>query len=99
MLYSWALVNSYSRIYLGVHFISDVIPGIAVGILFGWIVCKLYVFVRKKLPADNASGNPPPVYSRNRLDIILYMLILTIGIILVLSLLYSLGRMPAITLR
>jgi len=33
----WALLVSYSRIYLGVHFPLDVITGMAVGLLFGYI--------------------------------------------------------------
>ena len=41
----WAMLNSYTRIYLGVHFISDILAGMIVGIiafvLFGSI--KLYV--------------------------------------------------------
>jgi undecaprenyl-diphosphatase len=103
MLYLWATVNSYSRIYLGVHFISDIIPGIVTGFFFGWIVFQLYVFARKKLFADNAgvggNGDLSSVYSRNRLDVILYMLILIIIIMLILSLLYSMNVIPAITLR
>ncbi len=43
-----ACVISYSRIYLGVHFISDVTGGIIAGILIGYIVYKLYLFVGKK---------------------------------------------------
>lgn len=38
-----ALTVAYSRIYLGVHFITDVIPGIITGLLIGWFVYYLYV--------------------------------------------------------
>ncbi|KAA6334875.1 hypothetical protein EZS27_016851 [termite gut metagenome] len=41
-IYVWAAVMAYSRIYLGVHFISDIIPGILVGIAFGYLVYYLY---------------------------------------------------------
>lgn len=40
------LTVAYSRIYLGVHFITDVVPGILVGILIGWVVYILYVEAR-----------------------------------------------------
>jgi undecaprenyl-diphosphatase len=103
MLYLWAIVNSYSRIYLGVHFISDIIPGMIAGLFFGWLVYKLYLFARKKLLLNNAGTGTgemiPSVYSRNRINIILYILILTIIIMLILSLLYSLNFIPAITAK
>lgn len=43
-----AFVISYSRIYLGVHFISDVVSGIAAGISIGYIVYKLYSLIGNK---------------------------------------------------
>lgn len=42
----WAGIISYSRIYLGVHFISDVVAGIVVGVLIALLLYKLYVEVR-----------------------------------------------------
>ncbi len=42
----WAVINSYSRIYLGVHFISDIIGGAIVGWLIGLLVYELYVWIR-----------------------------------------------------
>ncbi|MDR1380935.1 MAG: phosphatase PAP2 family protein [Tannerella sp.] len=104
MLCLWATVNSYSRIYLGVHFLSDIIPGIVAGSLFGWLVYRLYLFARKKLFANDAalagSGEIlPSIYARNRIDIILYMLILTIAAMLILSLLSSINLIPAITVK
>jgi undecaprenyl-diphosphatase len=41
----WALINSFSRIYLGVHFVGDVLTGIIVGIFFGTIFYWLYRFI------------------------------------------------------
>lgn len=37
----WAILNSYTRIYLGVHFISDILAGVLVGALLALI---LYAF-------------------------------------------------------
>ncbi|MDR2120789.1 MAG: phosphatase PAP2 family protein [Tannerella sp.] len=38
----WAAMMGYSRIYLGAHFISDVVAGLLVGSLLGWLFYKLY---------------------------------------------------------
>ncbi|WP_378177103.1 phosphatase PAP2 family protein [Aquimarina sp. SS2-1] len=44
----WALIVSYSRIYLGVHYPLDVITGLAVGIILGFGAFKLHTFLAKK---------------------------------------------------
>ena len=44
----WATLNSYSRIYLGVHFVSDVLGGIIVGSLLAWLLYQLYVWIRAR---------------------------------------------------
>jgi undecaprenyl-diphosphatase len=36
LIFVWATLMAYSRIYLGAHFITDVVPGIVFGILTGW---------------------------------------------------------------
>ena len=41
--YSYALLHSFSRIYLGVHFPSDIVTGMTVGIFTGWLFAELYV--------------------------------------------------------
>lgn len=45
----FALINGYSRIYLGVHFISDVIVGALIGIMCGYVVYQLYQIGRVHL--------------------------------------------------
>lgn len=42
MILLFACLIGYSRIYLGLHFISDVLVGIFVGLLLGYIGYKLY---------------------------------------------------------
>lgn len=37
VLYGWAFLSSYSRIYVGVHYPGDVVAGAALGILIGLI--------------------------------------------------------------
>jgi undecaprenyl-diphosphatase len=45
----FALINAYSRIYLGVHFISDIVGGTVVGIAAGLAIYRLYVPARKRI--------------------------------------------------
>lgn len=46
-LYSWALVSSYSRIYVGVHYPGDIVAGAALGVLIGLIIWKLLGLILK----------------------------------------------------
>ena len=48
-LVAWAVVVSYSRIYVGVHFPLDVVTGISFGMLLGW----LFYFIFKRLPFED----------------------------------------------
>lgn len=42
-LFLWALLNAWSRLYLGVHFPSDVFVGITWGLIVGCIVYVIYL--------------------------------------------------------
>ena len=99
-IFAWATVNSYSRLYLGVHFISDIIPGISTGLLFGWLVYKVFMIIKKIFivdkTVDNKGNNINGYYG---LNIITYLLLLTIVIIAIISLLYVLNIIPAITVK
>jgi len=41
----WAVIISYSRIYIGVHYPIDIIGGALLGWLLGWIFYKLLMFI------------------------------------------------------
>lgn len=48
VLYFWALLSSYSRIYVGVHYPGDILAGAVLGILIGLIFWKLFeLFLQK----------------------------------------------------
>lgn len=50
MIWGWALLNCYSRMYLGVHYPGDIICGALVGLLFGWLCFMFYRFLINRMP-------------------------------------------------
>ncbi|MCD7976304.1 MAG: phosphatase PAP2 family protein [Tannerellaceae bacterium] len=48
-LFFWATLMAYTRIYLGVHFISDIVPGAIIGTIFGYLVHRIYLLSRPYL--------------------------------------------------
>lgn len=49
ILFTWAFLVSYSRIYLGVHYPGDVISGMILGSFIGWLGFRLYIYLSKKI--------------------------------------------------
>jgi undecaprenyl-diphosphatase len=79
----FAFINAYSRIYLGVHFISDVVAGALVGVLLGGSVYCLYCVGRKKfLTVETVKQSPYPAKTA-------YSLCIAYLIMLVALLLYA----------
>ncbi|GHT31264.1 phosphatase PAP2 family protein [Bacteroidia bacterium] len=86
VIFLWAALNSYSRIYLGVHYPLDVIGGAAVGIvsaLFVYMVMsyikKLYTgFNYKRLGGINTTVSG---FEHRSIQWIIYFLLLTVGFI------------------
>jgi undecaprenyl-diphosphatase len=48
IFFLWAAITAYSRIYLGVHYPSDIFIGFLVGLFWGYIVYRLIQFTFKK---------------------------------------------------
>ena len=53
-IYTWALLVGISRVFVGKHFIGDVLTGFAVGLLLGWLFGALGRLVIKKTEKKSA---------------------------------------------
>jgi len=77
VVFLWALIMVYSRIYFGVHFLSDVVAGTIMGLIIGAGVYYLYqkyldkVFYKK----HNMLIVPENIYSPYRKRLITYTLV------------------------
>ena len=49
---SWAMINSWTRLYLGVHYVGDIMVGLIWGALVGWMVFRLYRFLTLKVKLE-----------------------------------------------
>ena len=85
-LFTWtiflrAALTAYTRVYLGVHFISDIVPGAIAGVFFGWLVYWLYVKVRPVV--TGTSSNACELYSTGQKRLIVYAIFIAVLIIAV----------------
>ena len=78
---AWSLLNAWTRLYLGVHYPSDVIVGLAYGAFVGIIVylifMKLYMIVTDKLHFISSQYTRTG-YGFSDIDIVHNVLLLTI---------------------
>lgn len=80
-IFLWAALTAYTRVYLGVHFISDIVPGAIAGVFFGWLVYWLYVKVRPVVTGTNS--NASELYSIGQKRLIVYAIFIAVLIIAV----------------
>lgn len=85
-IFIWAFITAYTRIYLGVHFISDIVAGMLAGLFFGGLVYYLYSKIRtvwlKKGGIEASSSTE--IYSKNRQRLIVIAIFTTVVFILLL---------------
>lgn len=83
---SWAILNSYTRIYLGVHFLSDILGGMLVGTTIGLLVFVLYQCLRKKIFKLDKQELKQASLSEAKAKIFIFTLLIIVTTIVVISL-------------
>ena len=58
-LYGWAVISSYTRIYIGVHYPGDIFAGAVLGILVGLILWRIWKLVFKDHLNGGANVDAP----------------------------------------
>jgi len=78
VIFTWAITISYSLVYLGVHFVSDIIGGMIAGILMGFIVFEIYrrwsLIIQKKTGTQSYAVYPDTQIKRLSITILIYIL-------------------------
>ncbi len=77
----WSLVNCWTRLYLGVHYPSDVFVGIVWGAIVGLVVYFLYFKIYLRISSDLnyiSSKYTSTGYSHEDIDIVLLVMVLTL---------------------
>ncbi|MDR0430671.1 MAG: phosphatase PAP2 family protein [Tannerellaceae bacterium] len=77
-IFFWAAITAYTRIYLGVHFISDIVPGALTGLFFGWLVYVIYVFARKRFISGVEEKPSYLLYSNKQKLLIVFGILVTV---------------------
>lgn len=57
VMFFWATIVAYSRIYLGVHYPGDILCGALVGALIGFLAGKLFFLLNKTATGKASSKN------------------------------------------
>lgn len=81
----WATINSYSRIYLGVHYPGDILVGAAVGVLIGWVLYKAYESIHYSLYIRRVYNSKEPIYRKDQSPVLSLAIYATFILILIIA--------------
>ena len=87
-LVCWSLLNAWTRLYLGVHFPSDVVVGLFEGALASFIVYLAYWKIYFKIsPRLNyiSTQYTSTGYSRVDIDVVMQLLVLTVAVAVIIA--------------
>jgi len=79
-LFTWALLQCYSRVYLGVHYPGDILGGIIVGVAAAWLVWRLMRWIqhRYRLPQGHYTRTDATIMASSVVVTVLSILIMSI---------------------
>lgn len=80
----WALLNSYTRIYLGVHFIADILAGMIVGTILAFLLYAIYSRLRISL-LHPPSSDKQLVYSGRHATLLSWFIPVYIVVLIIFS--------------
>lgn len=84
-IFTWATIMAYSRIYLGVHFITDVMAGAVAGTFIGHGTFYIYNRLFKKYICPDTKEHCSLTYSRQRKKLITVVFIVYILLFVIFS--------------
>lgn len=56
-LFGWALINCWSRMYLGVHYPGDLLTGAVIGSLAGYITYRIFILAVNRMGQPRGCGD------------------------------------------
>ena len=84
IMYGWALLNAYTRVYLGVHYPTDILVGMVWGCVMGCISYFVYDYLfYKHSPRINyiSSQYTKTGYSYGDIDFVISIMMFTVAIV------------------
>lgn len=85
LIFIWAIIVSYTRIYLGVHFPFDVLTGIITGAAIGYGLFRLLLFLDKRYAVLGLPKLGETKLERGSFNIILLIFFCFVGTVLLLA--------------
>ena len=91
-LFFWALLSSYSRIYLGVHFPGDILCGALLGSAIGVLVYLIYYYIDIRFMGERqffSTAYTSSGFFRTDMHLLAYTLMLTYCIVFLIAIFMS----------
>lgn len=85
VLFLWALTTTFTRLYLGVHYLGDVTVGTIAGLIIGSTFYALYHFIMTKVRSSRLTSNQftKTGYKKDDMNILLFVIFLNYILVLI----------------